>query len=163
MAVPGTPVDDLEDCSDIEQSLDKTLASVLLIAKAKVKPTKKIVLEDKDRQRQLALNEKCWRWRMATVEAKVFCSDEARLKKLLKDAANLQPNRNALAATWIGVLMSDQSLWPDDQWPKAKSIVEGWKQLKGLLTKEDVLRACDKPFRGMKSKQYLQIVPKECG
>ena len=56
MAVPGTPVDDLEDCSDIEQSLDKTLASVLLIAKAKVKPTKKIVLDDKDRQRQLTLN-----------------------------------------------------------------------------------------------------------
>ena len=109
MAVPGTPVDDLEDCSDIEQSLDKTLASVLLIAKAKVKPTKKIVLEDKDRQRQLALNEKCWRWIMATVEAKVFCSDEARFNKLLKDAANLQPNRNALAATGIGVLMSDQS------------------------------------------------------
>ena len=39
MMIPGTPVDDLEDCSDIEQSRDKTLASVLLIAKAKVKPT----------------------------------------------------------------------------------------------------------------------------
>ena len=139
MIIPGTPIDDLEECSDYERCLHKTLASVLLIAKAKVKPTKKIVLEDKDRQRQLALNEKCWRWRMATVEAKVFCSDEARLKKLLKDAATLQPNRNALAATGIGVLLSDQSLWPEDQWPKAKSIVEGWKQLKGLLTKEDVL------------------------
>ena len=89
-----------------------------------------------------------------------FCSDEARLKILLKEAAALQPNRNALAATGIGVLLVDQSLWPEDHWPKAKGILESWKQLKGLLTNEDVLRACDKPFRGMKSKQYLQIVSK---
>ena len=97
---------------------------------------------------------------MATVEAKVFCSDEARFKKLLKDAATLQPNRNVLAVTGIGVLLSYQSLWLEDQWPKAKTILESWKQLKGLFTKENVLRACDKPFRCMKSKQYLQIVSK---
>ena len=97
---------------------------------------------------------------MATVDAKVFCSDEARLKRLLKEVAVLQPNINALAATGIGVLLSDQSLWPEDHWPKAKGILESWKQLKGLLTEEDVLRACDNPFRGMKSKQYLQIVSK---
>ena len=57
MVILGTPVDELEDCSDYECGRDKILASILFLAHAKMKPTKKIVLEDKERQRQLALNE----------------------------------------------------------------------------------------------------------
>ena len=97
---------------------------------------------------------------MATVEAKVFSFDGARLVKLSKEAEVLHPNGNALAASGIDVLFGDQSLRPENHWPRAKGILETWKQLKGMVTKEDVFRACDKPFRGMTSQQYMQIVAK---
>ena len=47
-------------------------------------------------------------------EAKVFGSDTSRLKKLLNEAKDLHPNKQALASTGIGILMSDQTLWPQN-------------------------------------------------
>ena len=91
----------------------------MLEAKANALSTKKIVLEDRVQQKQIALNERCWRWRLSVTEAKTFGSDESRLKRLLKEAADLDPNKPALASTGIGIVMSDQTLWPEEKWPLA--------------------------------------------
>lgn len=90
-------------------------------------------------------------------EAKVYGSDESQLTKLLNQAESLSPNRSALAATGIGILLGDQTVWSETQWPKAQRALESWKKVKGMATKDELLKNCDRLFRGLKANAYLRI------
>ena len=92
---------------------------IFLLAKAKSLATP-IPLDVKS---QRSLEERCWRMRIKIVEARIYRHSDERFGALLQETEMIYPNKAALAASGLGVLLNDKSVWPEKCFARSRLLL----------------------------------------
>ena len=150
-------INDEEKNDSLILNIDDDDSAATIVAKGKLLMAKAKVLAKPlplSAEKQRALEERCWRLRVKIIEARLYRHSDDRFGLLLGEAEALHPNKAALAASGLGILFKDKSVWPSKHWERSRSLLEKWQS-----SPRDGKCICTaKPFRGKKAAVFLKLV-----